>query len=108
RARETPDLRGRVGSPAPRRWLGRRSCRHPVGLENLDRHLDCRVYLLAPQFASSEDDRVEPLRALAGTDRRSIRKDVASAHRFDRAELAPRVAWQAGLRSRIDVFCVSP
>src|SRR5437016_2436838 len=86
-ARGKPDLPCPAGCPAPPRWPGRFSCRHEVGLERLDRHLERRIGFLAPQFPAAKDHRVEPLRALARSDRRSIGKHVAPANGLDRAEL---------------------
>src|SRR5215472_418481 len=109
-ARGTPGLRGHAGCPASPRWPDRRSCRHEVGLECLDRYLDRRVGLLAPQFARGEDDCIEPLRILAGADRGSVGKDVAPAHRLDYAELTAGIAREAGMRRRMDflVLTASP
>src|SRR6516225_5630044 len=103
-ARGTPGLWGHAGCPASPRWPDRRSCRHEVGLECLDRYLDRRVGLLAPQFARGEDDCIEPLRILAGADRGSVGKDVAPAHRLEHAELAAGIAREAGMRRRMDFF----
>src|SRR5271166_1087067 len=103
-ARETPGPRGRAGCPTARRQLGRCSCRHEVGLEGFDRHLRCRVGLLAPQFAGTKDYGVKPLRVLAGAERRGVRKDVTAANRLDRPEFAAGVARQAGMRRRMDIL----
>src|SRR6516164_5488818 len=103
-ARGTPGLRGHAGCPAPPQWPDRYSSRREVGLECLDRYLDRRIGLVAPQFACGEDHCIEPLRVLAGADRGSVGKDVAPAHRLDDAELAAGIAREAGMLRRMDVF----
>src|SRR5262249_52401936 len=102
-ARETPGPRARAGCLAPPRGPDRRSCRRGVRFKGLDRHLDQRVGLLAPQFARGTDHRIEPLRVLASADRRRVRKDMAAATRLDRPELVAGIARQTGVRRRVDI-----
>src|SRR5215472_13457598 len=91
-ARGMPDPRGYAGCLVSLRCPGPYSCRGKVGFEGFDRDPNRGVSLLAPQFAAGKDDRIEPLRVLAGADRRGVGKDVAAAHRLDRAELVASVA----------------
>src|SRR3954469_19273072 len=102
---ETPG-RHRRGESLERRCS--RARRHPlrplqIGLEGLDRYLDCRVDIRTPQLGAVEDHGVEPLRVLARTRRRRIGKHVTAVVAFDYADMAARVAWQPGVCGGMNV-----
>ena len=75
------------------------SRRIEIGLERVDRDLERRVGVGAPQLAPVEHHGVEPLRIVARSIASVSGEDVAAVHALDRADLAARVARQAGVRS---------
>src|SRR5260370_29728470 len=79
------------------------SRRFEIRLERVDRYLDGRIGVRAPELAALEYDGVEPLRAVALVDRERIGKGVATVHQLDDAEPAARVARQPGMRRRMNV-----
>src|SRR5260370_13335746 len=79
------------------------SGRLEIGFPGIDRDLQFRVALGAPQFAALEAHGVEPPRILARARRIAVGKDVAAVHALDRAEMAADVARQARMPSRMQV-----
>src|SRR5260370_37672843 len=79
------------------------SGRLEIGFPGIDRDLQFRFALGAPQFAALEAHGVEPLRILARARRIAVGKDVAAVHALDRAEVGADVARQARLPSRMQI-----
>src|SRR5215472_15137236 len=58
-----------------------------------------------PELTCREANRVEVLRLVAEALRLAVIEDEHAVVALDRAEPAARVAWQARVRSRVDVAC---
>src|SRR5262249_30700257 len=84
------------------------SGRLEVGFPGIDRDLEFRVALRAPQLAAVEAHGIEPLRIFAGARRVAVGKDVAAVHALDGAHVAADVARQAGVRARVQVLGADP
>src|SRR5262249_46396786 len=81
-----------------------RSCRLQIRFKGLDRDFKGGPRILAPQFASVEHNRIEPLRIFALVYGDRVGEDVAAAHGFDHADAVARVARQARMRRRMNVL----
>src|SRR5712691_1288509 len=79
------------------------SGRLEIGFPGIDRDLQLRVALGAPQFAALEAHGVEPLRILAGARRIAVGKDMAAVRARDGAQVAPDIARQARMPARMHV-----
>src|SRR5467141_5348396 len=82
---------------------GRALSRLQIRLPGLDRNLDGRIGVLAPEFAPVENHGVEPVRVLTLAVRDRVRKHVATPDAFDDPGMSTGIARQAGMAGRIDV-----
>src|SRR6516164_7755168 len=78
-------------------------CRFKIGLEGLDRDVDCRICVWTPQFVTGEHYGVQPLRIVTLIDGCRVRIHVTALTPFYDAQLSPRVARQACVGLRMDV-----
>src|SRR5690606_4351161 len=102
RARARSDRRNPSLTDAGRR-SGAASRLFQIGLPGVDRDLQRRVGVIAPQFAPVEPYAIQPLRVLAGAERIAVGKNVETDHALDRADTAAHVARQPRVRAGMDV-----
>src|SRR5262245_21559361 len=85
-----------------------KSRRLEVGLERVDRDLEARLGVRAPQLGAVEHHGIEPLRIVALVDRDRVGERLAAVDELHHADLAAGVARQPGMRRRVDVLGAHP
>src|SRR5262245_30180779 len=75
-----------------------------IRLESLDGDLQLRVRVRAPELSGVEAYGIKPLRIFAFCSGNGIGEYVDAVHALHHSHVSARVAWQARVRSRVDVF----
>ena len=82
------------------------SSRLEIRLEGVDRYLERRIGIRAPQFATLENHRIEPLWIIAEIGRDRIREHVATVAKLDYSDLSASIARQSRVCLGMDIPCM--